>query len=178
MSYFSTTYEVPVDLLEKLKALAPDYNKQEEIFYEWKRALSQVASTNVMEAPFRAISGGNLMMGFEPDEHEIRFGELLHKVENESPIETQQKPQGDRKWLSEGYPGISDYDEPEEVVLRWKRIEKVIARHPEYAVTDLLAADPDMENLEILSEPSPLDEYIRFYYGCAMRGSATITIEC
>jgi hypothetical protein len=178
MSYYIITYEVPIDLLEKLKTLAPDFDQQENIFYEWKKTIPQVETSNVMEAPFRAISSGKVSMDFEPDEHEKRFYELFHKVESESAIETQKKPQGNRRSLSAGYPGISDYQEPEEVALAWKRIEKVIAQHPEYAVADLLAADPSMEMIEILADPSPLEEWIRFYYGCAMRGSATITIDC
>jgi len=176
MSYYITTYEVPIDLLEKLKSLAPDYDKQEDIFYEWKRTIPPIATSNVMEAPFRAISSGKMsMMDLEPCEHEERFNELFNKVEIESDVETQKKPQGNSRHLSEGYPGISDYQEPEEVALVWKRIEKVIAQNPEYAVSDLLAADTFTE---ILADPSPVDEFIRFYYGCAMRGSATITIDC
>jgi hypothetical protein len=176
MSYYIITYEVPIDLLEKLKTLAPDYDQQEAIFYEWKGTISQVATSNVMEAPFRAITSGKVS-DFEPDEHEKRFYELFHKTKSESAIETQKNPPRERRWLSEGYPGISDYQEPEEVALVWKRIENVIARHPEYAVADLLAADPFTEILEIMAGPSPLEEWIKFYYGCAMRGSATITID-
>jgi hypothetical protein len=175
MSYYITTYEVPIDLLEKLKRLAPDFEQQEDIFYKWKGTITQVETSNVMEAPFRAITGGKVSMDFEPDEHEKRFYELFHKTKSESAIETQKNPPRERRWLSEGYPGISDYQEPEEVALVWKRIENVIARHPEYAVADLLAADTFME---ILADPSPLEEWIRFYYGCAMRESATITIDC
>ena len=73
---------------------------------------------------------------------------------------------------------IYDYKEPEEVALIWKRIEKLIVQNPEYAVSDLLAADPSMEIIEILADGSPVDEFIRFYYGSAMRESATITIDC
>jgi hypothetical protein len=176
MSYYITTYEVPVHVLEKLKRLAPDYDQQEDAFYEWKNAIPQVATANVLEAPFRAISGGKVsMMDLEPDEYEARFYELLNSIEIESAVETQKTPQGNSRSLSAGYPGIADYKEPEEVALVWKRIEQVIAQHPEYAVADMLAPDTFME---ILADPSPVDEFIRFYYGSSMRGSATIRIDC
>lgn len=178
MSYYITTYEVPKDLLEKLKTLSPDDDKMEQLFYEWKKTSPHVVTDNVLEAPYRAITNGKYSSDFEPDEHEKRFFELLHKAESEPAIETQKKPPRERKWLSEGYPGISDCQEPEEVALVWKSIEQLIARHPEYAVADFLAPDPYTDILEIMAAPSPIDEYIKFYYGAAMRGSATITIDC
>lgn len=166
MSYYITTHEIPADLLEKLKKLSPDDDKMQQLFYEWEKSNTKVSTTNVMEAPYRAISSGKYSSDYEPEEHEIRFYKLVNTEAN--------MPKRERRYLSEGYPGISDYEEAGEVALIWKATEKVIALHPEYAVTDLLATDTFSEIQACASE---IDEYIRFYYGCAMRGSATITID-
>jgi hypothetical protein len=176
MSYYITTHEIPVALLEELKALAPDYERQQDAYYAWKETLEvpEGAVSNVMEAPFRSLSDGKISIGLEPDEQEKRFFDLLRTVEVELDGEKQIGLRASRRYLSEGYPGISDYQEPAEVALVWKRIEKVIAQHPEYAVTDLLADDTFFE---IQADASAVDEFIRFYYGCAMRGNATITID-
>lgn len=177
MSYYITYKEIPAKLLEKIIQKPKDEEYHQELLRNWyleveKQWETKINPTDVQNAPYRILHFGNVMSSDtlipKDRERKNRFLDILRENKNWEQSHKFVQDIFDPANCSEIY----GYRSAQQIQSLWKIMEKTLQQYSEFKIDNMFAP------IEIFQETeSDVDDFIRYYYGCAKRKSADLLIE-
>ena len=164
MSQYTFFKEVPTNVLQQLLLNATDDKHHERVMDNWQPGVGLYGAS---PRPWRMLSGGKYDVEWPMEENEIRFFTLLSQHKDWQVLN-----RTDTSLNRGGSPGIIGFRTAEQLRDIWAVIDKTIADYPEYNVDDMLIEESNGD------DPDSINDYIRYYFGCAVRNSADILITC